>query len=214
MTSELIDDQNPNYVVDDFDIEDNLKYINPSVPSIDSPVDRFHACKNACKVDGLVLEMGVFNGSSLFSIRDVFGGTVYGFDSWQGLPEDADDVPKGIGSFGKGNFKTDKIPVGEGIVLVDGWFKDSLPIFAQSHSEPIKFLHIDSDNYNSAKDVFDNLGHLIISGTVILFDEFKTYTGWRLREYRAFKKYIKSTSFNYEYILKTHNNERVALRII
>ena len=105
------------------------------------------------------------------------------------------------------------VEVKEGIVLVDGWFKDTLPKFVEQNSSPIKFIHVDSDNYNSAKDVFDNLGHLIVPGTVIKFDEYRYYNGWRFREYRAFKEFIKTTSFDYDYIVRSSNNEKAALRI-
>lgn len=210
----MSDAYNKNYVLDLFDEEDNVKYNDLSMNVEANQVERFTICKNACTVDGLILEMGVFNGDTLRVIKEVFDEKVYGFDSWEGLPEDEADVPR-IGSFMKGCFKVQKIPEeDEKTVLVGGWFKDTLPIFARSHPQPIKFLHVDSDNYNSAKDIFNNLGHLIVPGTVILFDEFKVYEGWRLREYRAFKEFIKSTPFSYKYIVRCGNNERVALQII
>ena len=210
----MSDSFNPDYVCDSFDNLDNDKFFDPAVSVSDSIEKRFQICFDHCTVEkGQVLEFGVFQGSTLNIINNLFEGTVYGFDSWEGLPEDDPDVPAGGGGFHKGSFKTNKIEVKEGIVLVDGWFKDTLPKFVEQNSSPIKFIHVDSDNYNSAKDVFDNLGHLIVPGTVIKFDEYRYYNGWRFREYRAFKEFIKTTSFDYDYIVRSSNNEKAALRI-
>lgn len=177
---------------------------------------RFELCKAACLDSGLVLEFGVYCGGTLHYIAEVFDTQVFGFDSWQGLPKDADDIVPGRGgSYREGKFKSNKIePTNPHIVLVDGWFKDTLPGFVKEHTEPCRFIHIDSDNYNSAKDVFNNLKDQIVEGTVIMFDEFMAHDGWDLREYRAFREFIFETKFNYEVICKSGNNERVAIKLV
>lgn len=178
--------------------------------------ERFAECKSASLETGLVLEFGVFTGNSLKIIAETFDCPVYGFDSWQGLPKDADDIIPGMGgSYREGEFKSNKITVDDSrIQLVDGWFKDSLPGFVSEHTEHCRFIHIDSDNYNSAKDVFNNLKSQIVDGTVILFDEFMAHEGWELREYRAFREFIFETNFDYEILCKSSNNERVAVKLV
>ena len=173
-------------------------------------VDLFRAAFEASTPDGLVLEFGVSSGSSIQQIANLFGRPVYGFDSWEGLPED--DFPGGWPDFKKGAYRADKQNLGEGIILIDGWFKDSLPGFVKEHPEPARFVNIDCDIYSSTKDVLDHI--IVKSGTVFHFDEFKNYTGWERREYKAFQEFIERTGYHYEYIAKWAEGGNVVIRLI
>lgn len=177
--------------------------------------ERFEICKNHCIEEGLVLEFGVFSGGSIQNIESTFNQRVYGFDSWQGLPEDAEHVPKGVGgSYHKGAFQSNKpTHLTENITLIDGWFKDSLPPFLKKTPGNIKFLHVDSDQYISAKDIFINAQDRIVNGTVILFDEFMAHEGWEHREFLAFAELLHEHTMSYEVIFNW-SNERVAFKII
>lgn len=142
---------------------------------------------NFITVDGLYLEFGVYSGTSINYIsKHINNNYIYGFDSWQGLPEDwvfADNV------FKKGSYTTNgKIPsVNHNVKLVSGLFEDTLPIFVQQNNSPVAFMHIDSDLYSSAKTIFKYLKNNIISGTVILFDEYTYDSG----EEQAFLEFLE-----------------------
>ena len=160
---------------------------------------------------GPVLEFGVYNGDSAMILAGLFkGDKIYGFDSWEGLPED--DFPDGYHDFHKGKFKTQKPNLSYyGVELVDGLFKDTLPTFVKEHPEPAKFINIDCDLYSSTKDVFDHV--IVQSGTCIYFDEYRWIKGWEKREYAAFMEFIERTGYDYEYILKTDRGINVLVQL-
>ncbi|MEX2166600.1 MAG: class I SAM-dependent methyltransferase [Methyloceanibacter sp.] len=142
---------------------------------------------------GLFLEFGVAGGESIRWIADLHPGTVYGFDSFDGLPEDWNAL------YPKGRFATEPPKVPSNVVLVEGLFADTLPRFLGERPEPISFLHIDCDLYSSTKCVFDHLGPRLEPGTVILFDEYFNYPAWQQDEFKAFQEVVAARGLNYRY---------------
>jgi hypothetical protein len=108
---------------------------------------------------------------------------VYGFDSFEGLPEDWRS------GFVKGAFAGDLPPVPPNAVLIKGWFEKTLPEFLGKQQGPVAFLHIDCDLYSSTKTIFDLLAPRIVRGTVIVFDEYFNYPGWQQHEHKAFEEF-------------------------
>lgn len=158
---------------------------------------------------GLYCEFGVYRGESINYVAARVARTVHGFDSFEGLPEDWRP------GFERGTFATGYLPdVRPNVLLHKGWFQDTLPAFLRDHPEPIEFLHIDADLYSSAKTVLDLLGDRIVAGTVIEFDEFFNYPGWKEGEYRAFSEFCVSRDVELRYIGYTRNDEQVALKIL
>jgi hypothetical protein len=73
---------------------------------------------------GLALEFGVYSGTTLKLISAARGGAqVYGFDSFDGLPEHWQH------GFPAGSFQADSPPDMPGAELVVGLFEDTLPGF-------------------------------------------------------------------------------------
>lgn len=163
----------------------------------------------ACKNDGLILEFGVFTGYTINLISGYFKDKkIYGFDSFEGLPEDWRD------GFPKGKFVVSDLPaVNSNVVLIKGWFNETLPDFIKDKNDNIAFLHIDCDLYISTKIVFDLLGDKIVSGTVILFDEYFNYPGWKEGEYKAFQEFIQRKNLKYKYLTYNNQHEQVAVII-
>lgn len=159
--------------------------------------------------DGLFCEFGVYRGASINFIAAQVQGKVYGFDSFEGLPEDfLPGVEKGTA------FRVKRLPsVRHNVELVRGWFNHTVPQFAAAHSEPCSFLHIDCDLYSSTRTVFENLGDRIRPETVIVFDEFFNYPGWQNGEYKAFVELVASRRLEFEYIGYVRNAEQVAVQI-
>lgn len=151
------------------------------------------------KNSGLVMEFGVATGRTINIIAKRHRGPVYGFDSFEGLPE------SWYGNYRRGTFARDRLPaVPDNVTLVTGWFSDTLPQFLEEHTDPVSFLHIDCDLYSSAVFVLTQLRDRIIPGTVIVFDEYFNYPGWQQHEHRAFSEFISATnmSFRYESFLR------------
>lgn len=144
--------------------------------------------------DGLVLEFGVATGRTITMIAKHCRGQVFGFDSFEGLPE------SWYGDYRRGTFARDELPpVPDNVTLVTGWFSDTLPSFLAEHPEPVSFLHVDSDLYSSAALVLTQLRDRIVAGTVIVFDEYLNYPGWQRHEHRAFVEFIEATGLPFRY---------------
>lgn len=55
----------------------------------------------------------------------------------------------------------------------------------------------------------------VFSGaTVIVFDEYFNYDGWRQGEFRAFQEFVTEANLGYEYLTYNHRHQQVAVRII
>lgn len=168
-------------------------------------------------IQGAYVEMGVCTGKTINFIAALNPyQTIHGFDSFKGLPEDwmRGDVIVEKGTFGFKN--PNQLPaVLHNVILHPGWFRDTLSKFKKEVLKdfPIAFLHIDSDIYSSAKEVFQALGDNIREGTIIVFDEFYNYPGYENHEWKAFNEFLNDKKFAVEYIVYNVNHEQVALRI-
>ena len=172
---------------------------------------KFHlsAAYDCAHAVGLALEFGVFNALTLNALaRKLAPSTVYGFDSFEGLPETWNMTE--TESLDQGAFAVDTLPhVESNVELVVGWFDQTLPQFLLQHQESVKFLHIDCDLYSSTLFVLKELDSRIHPGTVIVFDELyawhnpKLYTNWEQGEYAALRDWMTEYDREIEVLYKT-----------
>lgn len=147
-------------------------------------------------VAGLYLEFGVYDGDTINRIAGQVAGPVYGFDSFEGLPEDwFYNAVKGTFDLGGRRPR-----VGPNVELIGGWFRDTVPGFLAAHPGPVAFCHVDCDLYSSSKDVLDNLRGRIVPGTVVVFDEYFNYPGWEDGEFRAWAEFVREHRVVYKYL--------------
>lgn len=148
----------------------------------------------------VVLEFGVYHGySSNWFATQLPHSRVFGFDSFEGLPEPW----TGESGMAKGTFTLfGKVPeVEENVTLVVGLFEDTLPKFISSQViDRIDLLHLDADLYSSTKFVLGELRSLIRPGQIIIFDEYMMMTSWRHHEYKAWKDFVSESGIKYEYV--------------
>ncbi len=157
---------------------------------------------------GMALEFGVASGNTLRTIAGARGGReVYGFDSFDGLPE------AWLNGMPAGAFARDDLPDVPGAELVVGLFADSLPGFLGTHGEHVDFLHVDGDLYSSAKTVLDLCGPRLRAGSIVHFDEFFNFPGWKRHEYRAWTEYVERTGVEFEYVAYTYSDNQVTVKI-
>lgn len=158
---------------------------------------------------GHLLEFGVFTGGTIrFMSKRVGGRVIHGFDSFEGLPEDWGGFSMDTESFNvKG--KLPKVP--GNVTLHSGWFENSLPKWCKQHPGPVAFMHIDCDIYSSTKTIFEALKERMRAGTVILFDEYFNYPGWKLHEFKAFAEFVAQYGVEYEYL--AYARQQVVVRI-
>lgn len=196
-----------------FDIvtHEAAEYVLEHMNDISGTLDRFFIieyCTLRSPTAGLYLEFGVAHGNSINHIASFAETTVHGFDSFEGIPEDWGSCKKRAFST-EGNLP----PTKDNVELHVGWFDDTLPKFLENHKDNISFLHIDSDLYSSAKTVLTLLADKIVVGTIILFDEYFNYPGWKQNEYRAFQEFVLEHNVKYKYIAYCSKGYSVAVII-
>ena len=155
---------------------------------------------------GMALEFGVYSGTTLSQIAAARGGTdVFGFDSFEGLPEDW------RAGFRAGTFAVEEIPQVDGADLVVGWFSDTLPAFLDAHPGPVDLLHLDADLYSSTATVLELVGPRLRPGSVVVFDEYLNHPGWQDGEHRAWREHVAAHDLEFVYEAFTHDNEQVVV---
>ena len=173
---------------------------------------------DAVTLHGEYLEMGVCTGRTINFIAALNPEQhIWGFDSFDGLPEPwaRTDITVPQGTF-RVNVEGWMPPVLHNVTLVKGMFHDTLPQFKTQvlKSIPIAFLHIDCDIYASAKEIFDQLVDNIVSGTVIVFDEFYNYPGAEEHEFKAFLEFLDLTGKKAVYLAYNQFFEQAVVKIV
>jgi hypothetical protein len=168
------------------------------------------------EITGYVLEFGVYLGKTMAHISKHFKDqTVYGFDSFVGLPEPwhiRTDKTHAAGKFDL-RLETEQPVFASNVKLVPGWFSESIPQWKDAHPGNISFLHVDCDLYSSTRDVLTLLNDRIIPGTVIAFDEMypwsdaTSYDLWAEGEYRAVGEWLADYSRSFKPLLRTGHQQ-------
>jgi predicted O-methyltransferase YrrM len=202
----------------------NMNHLEALAASVDSVMyaqEHMHGCprfrnkfellKAAAEqvtAEGIVAEFGVHSGRTVNYIAELLPDQkVFGFDSFEGLPEDWETVKKGT-------FAVSALPdVRPNVELVVGWFDATLPTFVSAHPSSISLLHVDCDLYSSTKTVFQFLNERVTAGTVVVFDEYFNYAGWRHHEHKAFGEFCQENGIEYEYIGFVPADRQVGVRI-
>ncbi len=197
------------------DAAEFVKTVLSKGKAFESDAEIFRYASDQVAVDGLFIELGTYKGRTTNFLAALNPRkTIYTFDSYQGLPIDWDRgdllIPGTLFAWPKGE------PLPSFLLNVElrqGWFSETLPKFLELHDEPIAFLHIDSDIYESAAQGLDLLGPKMVDKTIILFDEFYNYPNFRNHEFKAFEEFLEKYGFQAEYIAYNAFHEQVAVRI-
>jgi hypothetical protein len=167
-------------------------FIDAEMPEAVFRMDQFELVASRAseimELGGAILDLGVYKGASTRALCRIFPDVIiHGFDSFEGLPGDWSHVLKG--DFGDVEGRLPDVP--DNAVLHKGWFDDTLPVWVDSHGDgPISLLRVDCDIYSSTKTIFDTVGHLLVPGTWVVFDELVGYRGWEHHEHRAFTEFM------------------------
>ena len=131
----------------------------------------------------------------------------YGFDTFQGIPEDWDDLEKG-------SYSSDgAIPSVEGGTFIAGDFDKTLPTFFSKERPKASLINIDSDLYSSAKSVLVHARRIIDEFTVIVFDQFLMNEHWENDEKRALEEFCAEENMGYEVIAVSLFTKQVAVKL-
>lgn len=156
--------------------------------------DLWLACEGTEDLPGAAVECGVCAGGSGAALWHASGGKrdLWLFDSFEGMP--APTPEDGGRAYCQYEYRTQK-PEGWNVGsienvrkvlelvgapkklthIVKGWFADTLPKYA-SKIGPIAALHLDADFYAPTKIALRYLYPLVISGGVVIVDD---YGGWQ-----------------------------------
>jgi len=196
-------------MIADLEAWNYIKSLGDEQPSMTGSAAKiFRLALDGAQVQGLVLEFGVFMGRSIRQIAALVNGAVHGFDSFEGIPEDWCHEKKG--SYSTGGI-IPKVPAN--VHLHAGWFEDTVPAFIHDEAGPIRFINIDCDLYSSTRTVLDLLCRQIVPGTVIVFDEYIGYPGWKENEFRAFNEATEKYGWRHEMLAFSFVTKQVAFRI-
>ena len=149
--------------------------------------------------EGLALEFGVFSGVTINTLAKTKPDKIiFGFDSFEGLPE------YWMPGYDKGHFACELPTVLGNVILIKGWFNETLPDFIKETKEEIAFIHIDCDLYSSTKTIFDNVKNRLAQNCIFVFDELFNYGNnlWREHEYKAFQEFLEETKYKYQCVGK------------
>jgi O-methyltransferase len=157
---------------------------------------------------GDYLEFGVSHGTSLTCMHkalkelDLANVRIFGFDSFEGLPENA--KLEGNKRFSPGAFrssieKTKHFLTDKGIdwkktFLIKGWYSDTLTEeLKQKHNiTRASVIMIDVDIYSSAREALNFCKSLILDTSIIFFDDWYAfgYAEKNLGEKKAFDEFL------------------------
>ena len=159
-------------------------YDGESSSSIASRARLFDAvCARVEAQAGDIFEFGVSSGESFLEfLRRCPGRQVYGFDSFEGLPEAWWTRPKGAFVADAPRFDN---PNGH---LVAGWFESSVPAFFADWNGSIALLHVDCDLYSSTSIALRHALKFCRLGSIVLFDEYYNYPGFAEHEWLAWRQ--------------------------
>jgi hypothetical protein len=183
--------------------------VMPAVPVFAEPLETLAYALEIAPPEGMVLEFGVSGGRTLQVLARARNGRgVYGFDSFQGLPEDWRSTVRA------GAYKVETPPTIEGAELIIGMFASTLPSFLAEHVGPLALVHMDADLYSATESVLGHIGPRLHTGTVIVFDEYFNYAGWEDHEHRAWQECVSRNGIHFAYEGYTVNHEQVIVRVL
>lgn len=174
---------------------ENGFYLTSDLTRIPKMLAHYELYKSIINLPGHVVECGVFKGASLIrfcTYREVlespFSRRIIGFDVFGKFPEQTDDndqefVERFEGAAGHGLSVEELESVFshkgfKNYELIKGDLTDTIPDYIYNHPElKISLLHIDVDVYKPSVTILNHLFDKVVSGGLIVFDDFGTVFG-------------------------------------
>jgi hypothetical protein len=126
-----------------------------------------HALQNLA-VGGDILEFGVFQGAvTRYIFPRAANRQYHAFDSFRGVPK-AMSLTVARHSFSLDGLVPD-LP--GGVIVHDGWFSDTLPVYRRNYMAPVALAYIDCDLYESVETVLAKIQDRLVPGSILIFDD-------------------------------------------
>ena len=159
------------------------------------------------------LEFGVASGQSFFwwlEKNQHPDSRFWGFDTFEGLPENWGGYKKGDMSHELGDLKLED----NRAAFVKGTFQQTLAHFIDGHREQLtnqsKLIHLDADLFSSTIFTLSQLYPFLNKGDIILFDEFNVAN----HEFLAYKIFTEAFYVNLKLIGAQNNFYQTAFVVI
>ncbi len=159
------------------------------------------------KQDRPFYEFGVWRGVSFkYLIKTLKIG--YGFDTFEGLPEDWHNEKKGT-------YSADGIiPNINGGKFIEGKFEDTLPTFFSKSRPMASLINFDADLYSSTICALNYSKPVIDEHTILIFDEIIINKNWEQDEYKALNELCSNNNLSYEVLGVSYFTKQVAVKLI
>ena len=189
-----------------FEYENNF-YLSCNSSRIGKVLAHYELFKMANNLPGVIVECGVFKGASLsrFSmLRELLGGSsskkIIGFDAFGKFPEtkfqnDKIHREKFIDSSGEEGISESQLmqvlknkKTNDNVELIKGDITKTVPKYIKNHPElKISLLNLDTDIYEPAVTILENLYPRLVRGGILILDDYGTFPG----ETKAVDDYFK-----------------------
>ncbi len=167
----------------------------------------FNNAINESKPNRPFYEFGVWRATSFKYLLDTFKKG-FGFDTFEGLPDDWHDEKEGSYS------AEGVIPEIEGGTFIKGKFEDTLPIFFAKTRPMASIINFDADLYSSTICALNNARSVIDGETILIFDEFITNKNWKEDEYKALNEFCSNNNLSYEVIALSYMTKQVSVKLL
>ena len=192
---------------DAFEHENNF-YLTSHVTRISKILAHYELYKMSLDLPGAIVECGVFKGASLIRLatfRELFENSfsrpVIGFDAFGEFPDTVNEEDdKFREKFESVTGEDEGIAVDqlhkvlnhkgidENIELVQGDVRETIPAYCKSHPElKIALLNLDTCTYDSCKVILECLYPRIVSGGVVILDDYGAVAGETIADDEFFK---------------------------
>lgn len=193
---------------------ENNFYLSCDVSRISKILAHYELYKMVNGLPGAVVECGVFKGASLVrfaAFRDLLSSTyskrIIGFDTFGTFPEtiygpDVEVRRRFIQSAGEQSIGADQLTevlerqgTHRHVELVEGDIVETVPQYVREHPElRISLLNLDTDIYEPAKVILEQLYPRIVPGGILALDDYSTFPG----ETQAVEEYFDETHVTIE----------------
>jgi O-methyltransferase len=197
-------------ILDEIDLQ-HFRDIHPC-RSFDCRLEMYRYVQESLIGDDPVdyLEFGVFRGESIRCWTDLNrhkDSRFYGFDSFEGLPEDWRNGQR-KGHFNiEGNMPNLDDPR---VKFVKGWFDKIVPPFVREFAVKNRLvMHLDADLYGSTMLPLLYLSPLMTKGSLLILDEFYD----REHEFKAFTDWQNIYRRNFQIVAEVDNYAKICAQL-
>lgn len=193
-----------------FDYENNF-YLSCNTQRISKCIAHYELFKKIINVPGEIVECGVFKGASFTrwahfrnmllnnSARKIIGFDIFGEFPDTNFEGDKAQLEKFINSAGNQSISVEQLTqvlennnLNSNVELIKGDILLTVPEYIKAHPElKIALLNLDTDIYEPAVTILENLFPHIATGGVLLIDDYGVFPG----ETKAVDDYFKDHDF-------------------